>query len=322
MRLKTIAFFLCYLEKNFNETLNNDNFITPLLLNPEFIVYYREFKVFKKLQKLHKDLSSWIKASNIDDTKITFNKRNHSALEWTKKIRKYEQRLNGKKDATFTPLIYENFYPVSQAGQFISSFSEIIDCCKFLQFSQKVQFLNDIVSPIQIFIVLSSGKFPKNFQEGITDVVAFLQKHGCDHTKWSQSELQKVVWLCMDIYHEINKLTQKQYLNTDETIQKEIARRTKISVRKISKNSERREKLNKIMREIKKSSYATQREACETYFYNNITVLKNELGITSWRTLANHWNNIDPNKARKHNNPVQKIQPLSISLCKNILDGQ
>ena len=133
-----------------------------------------------------------------------------------------------------------------------------------------------------------------------------LKKHGIDHTQWSQNALNNIVKAFLDVYHKTHEMSKGKCNSDEAAIKKEIERRKNISEKKIEKNKNRRKELDKKIQEIKNIKGKTIARACQEYFYSHTSEL-NELGITTWRTLANRCSQKDPNKSRKKTTKLKKF---------------
>ena len=236
-----------------------------------------------------------------------------------KKIKVFLSQKTTEKTNELLQFIDKRFYSISATAQFITRFSDIVECYKFSQLSQTVDFLKIVAVPILFFASLSPRNFPTEFQYGIIETVSLLKKYGTDHTKWSKDALNLIISAFLDVYHKAHEMSKGKCNSDEAAIKKEIERRKKISQKKIEKNKTRRGELDEIIKKIKDNS-PKKSEACQEYFYAHSSELKDKFGITSWRTLANHCSQQDPNKSRKENNQVHIPQPLAENKCQAILD--
>lgn len=318
IRLQTIAFFIPMIEKAFDENTEEDIGLTITYFNSPITIYKREICAFKKLQQIFNNLTNLLLKNDIYDMQVKLDKQKTPALELGKQIKAYLSLESTEEINELLQFINKKFYTISDAAQFVTRFSDIVDCYKFSQLSQDVDFLKIVAEPILFFASLSPRNFPLEFQYGIIETVSLLKKHGTDHSKWSKDALNDIIRAFLDVYHKAHEMGDGKCNNDEAAIKKEIERRKNISEKKIEKNKERRKELDEKIQEIKKGRKKTISEACQEYFYSHTSELKN-LGITSWRTLANRCSQKDPNKSRKENNPAQKIQPLSVNKCQSIL---
>ena len=319
IRLQTIAFFVPMIEKAFDENTEEDIGLTITYFDSQITIYKREICAFKKLQQIFNDLTNLLLKNKIYDTPVELGKQRTPAIELGKQIKACLSSESIVETNEILQFINTKFYTISATAQFITRFSDIVDCYKFSQLSQDVDFLKIVAEPILFFASLSPRNFPEEFQDGITKTVLLLKKHGIDHTQWSQNALNNIVEAFLDVYHKAHEMSKGKCNSDEAAIKKEIERRKNISEKKIEKNKERRKELDEKIQEIKKGRKKTISEACQEYFYSHTSELK-KMGITSWRTLANRCSQKDPNKSRKENNPAQKIQPLSVNKCQTILD--
>ena len=318
IRLQTIAFFMPMLETDFEVNTTEDRELKIIYFDSQITIYQREICAFKKLQQIFNDLSNLLLKNEIYDMPVKLGKQKTPAIELGKQIKFYLSLETAGETNELLQFINTKFYTISATAQFITKFSDIVECYKFSQLSQTVDFLKIVAEPILFFASLSPRNFPKEFQYGIIETVSLLKKYGTDHTQWSQDALNKIIRAFLDVYHKAHEMGNGKCNSDESAIKKEIDRRKNISEKKIEKNKERRKELDGKIQEIKKEQKKTISEACQEYFYSHTSELK-KMGITSWRTLANRCSQKDPNKSRKENNQAQKTQPLSVNKCQTIL---
>ena len=319
IRLQTIAFFIPMLEAVLEKCKEEDSGLKITYFDSQITIYPREICAFKKLQQIFNDLTNVLFKNNVYDIPVQLGKQKTTAIELGKQIKVYLSLESAEETNELLQFINKKFYTISDAAQFITRFSDIVDCYKFSQLSQDVDFLKIVAEPILTFASYSPRNFPDDFITGIRECVAFLSNHGVDHTKWDSAELKKLIFSCLDVYNKAHKMLKGKCCSDEKAMQKEINRRKKISQKKLMNNEERRKDFDNIMRDIRKQSSLSQSDACRAYFYSHAAELKNKFGISSWRTLLNHWNQKDPNKARKINSAVLPTQFLAESKCKDIL---
>ena len=320
IRLQTIAFFMPMLETAFEVNTTEDRELQITYFDSQITIYQSEICAFKKLQQIFNDLSNLLLKNEIYDMPVKLGKQRTPAIELGKQIKFYLSLETAGETNELLQFINTKFYTISATAQFITKFSDIVECYKFSQLSQTVDFLKIVAEPILFFASLSPRNFPIDFMEGIITSVSLLKMHGTDHTQWSKNALNDIIQAFLDVYHKAHEMGKGKCNSDEAAIKKEIERRKNISKKKIEKNKKRYEELDEKIKEFKEEQKTTISEACQEYFHRHASELKNKFGITSWRTLANRYSQKDPNKSRKENNKAQKPQPLSVNKCKAILD--
>lgn len=131
IRLQTIAFFIPMFEAVLEKCQEEDSGLKTTYFDSQITIYPREICAFKKLQQVFNDLTNVLFKNNVYDIPVQLGKQKTTAIELGKQIKVYLSLESAEETNELLQFINKKFYTISDAAQFITRFSDIVDCYKF-----------------------------------------------------------------------------------------------------------------------------------------------------------------------------------------------